>query len=215
MPKGLTTKTKEYKTKASPKELSRWQGARQKRNSIDTESDKWYAVRRCAQGITYAQIAKELSEQNPSYSLSGEQVRLDVQATMIEWKRQNMENIEAYVAKELIRIDQIEEIVRKNFEQSCRDIRPREYSELMKRGLSADEIDEMFKDRPHAGDPRYLDTLLHLQMQRMRLLGIEKGSDVPKQTVVNYQFNNIGDEALSKMADLLQDNKYTELADEQ
>ena len=49
----------------------------------------------------------------------------------------------------------------------------------------------------------------------MRLLGINKGNDVASQTIVNYQFNGIGDDALEKMADMLQDSKYKELAEEQ
>lgn len=200
--------------KAPQKDRKIHSGNGQKRNNIQTEADKWLAVRLCAQGATYHEIAATLNQKNPEYDLSAEQIRLDIQATMVEWKRQNMENIEAYVAKELIRIDQIEELVKTNFAISQKALRPGEYAVLLKRGMTIEEIDELYADKPLAGDPRYLDTLLHLQMQRMRLLGIEKGSDVPKQTVVNYQFNNIGDEALAKMADLLQDNKYQEFDDQ-
>lgn len=214
MPKGYTNKPRGHKNLAPHKDLIVHRGNGQKRNNIQSESDKWLAVRLYAQGQTYGEIAKHLNETNPEYDLSGEQVRLDITSTMVEWKRQNMENVEAYIAKELIRLDQIEEIVKNDYKVSQKALRPGEYAVLLKRGMTIEEIDELYSDRPLAGDPKFLDTLLRVQMQRMRLLGIEKGSDVPKQTVVNYQFNNIGDEALAKMADLLQDNKYEEFDDQ-
>ena len=85
----------------------------------------------------------------------------------------------------------------------------------MKRGYTAEEIDQLYEERGGmAGDPRYLDTLLRLQKQRMDLLGLSHGNDVAQQTVVNYNFADIDINDLSAIADKLQDNKKNEI-DEQ
>jgi hypothetical protein len=66
-----------------------------------------------------------------------------------------------------------------------------------------------------AGDPRYLETLLHLQKQRMDLLGISHGTDVAQCSIVNYNFGESSIEDLAKIADKLQDNYKQSLVDEQ
>ena len=75
-----------------------------------------------------------------------------------------------------------------------------------------DEIDEMYEERGGmAGDPRYLETLLHLQAQRMKLLGLDKGADVQQNTIINYSFGNAPLDELGRLADALQDKKHDEL----
>ena len=181
-----------------------------KRNQLDIEKDTWWAVAELAKGKTYREIAKELSEKN-GYSISYVQIWHDINDALIEWKRQNLENIDAYIARDLARLEQIEAIVLQNFEKSKLP-RPLEYAALMKRGLTMDEIDELYEERGGmAGDPRYLETLLHLQAQRMRLLGLDKGADVQQNTIINYSFGNASLEELGRLADQLQDNKRKEI----
>lgn len=179
-------------------------GGQGHRTELDREQDVWYAVAELAKGKTYREIAQALSEKK-GYLISFQQVYKDVQEVLIEWKRENMENIDAYIAKDLARLEEIERIVLQNFEKSKLP-RPNEYASLMKRGMTAEEIDQMYEERGGmAGDPRYLETLLHLQRQRMDLLGIGKGNDVPQNTVVAYQFNNVDLSTLSELADKMQD----------
>ena len=181
-----------------------------KRNQLDIEKDTWWAVAELAKGKTYREIAKELSEKN-GYSISYVQIWHDINDALIAWKRENLENIDAYIARDLARLEQIEAIVLQNFEKSKLP-RPLEYAALMKRGLTMDEIDEMYEERGGmAGDPRYLETLLHLQAQRMRLLGLDKGADVQQNTIINYSFGNASLEELGRLADQLQDNKRKEI----
>ena len=181
-----------------------------KRNQLDIEKDTWWAVAELAKGKTYREIAKELSEKN-GYNISYVQIWHDINDALIEWKRQNLENIDAYIARDLARLEQIEAIVLQNFEKSKLP-RPLEYAALMKRGLTMDEIDELYEERGGmAGDPRYLETLLHLQAQRMRLLGLDKGADVQQNTIINYSFGNASLEELGRLADQLQDNKRKEI----
>ena len=181
-----------------------------KRNQLDIEKDTWWAVAELAKGKTYREIAKELSEKN-GYSISYVQIWHDINDALIAWKRENLENIDAYIARDLARLEQIEAIVLQNFEKSKLP-RPLEYAALMKRGLTMDEIDELYEERGGmAGDPRYLETLLHLQAQRMRLLGLDKGADVQQNTIINYSFGNASLEELGRVADQLQDNKRKEI----
>ena len=62
-----------------------------------------------------------------------------------------------------------------------------------------------------AGDLRYLGTLLHLQAQRMKLLGLDKGVDVQQNTIINYSFGNAPLDELGRLADALQDRKHDEI----
>lgn len=199
--------------KAKRSQLVVHKGNNHNRNLIDREKDAWFAVGELARGKTYREIAQELNDKN-GYNLSHVQVWHDIEEILVEWKRENMANIDAFIAKELARLEEIESIVIKNFEKSKLP-RPNEYASLMKRGLTPEEIDDMYNERGGmAGDPRYLETLLHLQKQRMDLLGLSHGNDVAQNTIVQYNFGNaeLGD--LAKLADVLQDNKKKEI-DEQ
>lgn len=179
-------------------------GGQGHRTELDREQDVWFAVAELAKGKSYREIASELTERK-GYHIAFQQVYKDVQEVLVEWKRENMANIDAYIAKDLARLEEIERIVLQNFEKSKLP-RPNEYASLMKRGYTAEEIDQMYEERGGmAGDPRYLETLLHLQRQRMDLLGIGRGNDVPQNTIVQYNFGEAGVEELSKIADALQD----------
>ena len=185
-------------------------GGQGHRTELDREQDVWYAVAELAKGKSYREIASELTEKK-GYHIAFQQVYKDVQEVLVEWKRQNMENIDAYIAKDLARLEEIERIVLQNFEKSKLP-RPNEYASLMKRGMTAEEIDEMYEERGGmAGDPRYLETLLHLQRQRMDLLGIGRGNDVPQNTIVQYNFGDAGVDELSKIADAIQDQHQKQI----
>lgn len=185
-------------------------GNQQKRNMLDREKDAWFAVSELARGKTYREIAEELNAKN-GYPLSHVQVWHDIEEVLVEWKRENMSNIDAFIAKELARLEEIEAIVMRNFEKSKLP-RPMEYAALIKRGMTPEEIDQMYEERGGlAGNPAYLETLLHLQRQRLDLLGIRNGNDVPQQTIVNYNFGDASLDDLAKVADTLQDSKRMEI----
>lgn len=213
MPKGHYDRTLLKRNRASRAELAKT--THNSRNPLDREKDRWLLVKWVADGMTYQEVADRLHELNPKYTLTKQAVHDEVEKALVDWKRENMDNIEAYIAKELWRINEIEKLVMQNFELSKKGFSPKDYAAMMKRGMTPEEVDEMYKERELAGDPKFLDILLNLQTQRMRLLGINKGNDVAQNTIVQYNFNNIGEDALEKMADMLQDTKYNEIADEQ
>lgn len=198
MPKGIP------KNRATNHQLHVVRGG--KRNILDIDKDTWYAVSEIAKGRTYQEIADELNAKNPNYNLTRFSVANDVERALVEWKKQNMENIDAYIAKDLMRIENIEKVVMEDYEKS-KTLRPSEYAVLMKRGMTIEEIDEMYAERKLGGNPMYIETLLHLQMQRMRLLGLDKGRDVAQQTIINYDFRGARLDELLKVADALQDAK--------
>lgn len=189
--------------RATDKQLATGAGHR---TALDREQDTWWAVQQLAKGMTYREIAKQLSERK-GYHIAFQQVYRDIQEVMVEWKRENMANVEAFIAAECARLEEIEAIVMQNFEKSKLPS-PTEYAAMVKRGYTPEEIDALYEERGgRAGDPRYLDTLLRLQKQRLDLLGITRGNDIPSNTVVQYNFGNASMEELAKMADILQDNK--------
>lgn len=182
------------------------------RNKIDREKDAWWAVSELAKGRTYRDIAADLSKKN-GYSLSRQQVWDDINEVFVEWKKANMDNIGTFIARELVRLEELETKVLRAYEKS-KVLRPKEYEALMKRGYTMEEIDQMYEERGGLpGDPRYLETLLHLQKQRLDILGIGKGNDIGTQTIVQYQFNGASLDELGKIADLLQDQKSQEIID--
>lgn len=180
------------------------------RNELDRAKDVWWEVGELAKGRTYRDIASELTERN-GYYISAVSVYNDLNRALVEWKRENMDNIDAYIARELARLEEIERRVLIDYDRS-KTLRPAEYAALMKRGLTIEEIDEIYrvKGRELAGDPRYLETLLHLQRQRMDLLGL-KGNDVAQNTIIAYNFSDIKIEELTSLADKMQEGKFKEL----
>lgn len=209
MPKGVYDRSKTL-GKAPQRMLMVKAG--KKRNEIDLDKDTWYAVSEYAKGKTIRQICEEINANN-SYSVTPEAIRVSIENAFVEWKKQNMENIDSYICGEIVRLEELESEIREEYERS-RAIRPHEYAVLMKRGLSVGEIDEIFESHKGAGDPRFFDTLLKIQMQKLKLLGIDKGNDIAQQTNVIYNFGDLDDISLSRLADGLQDTKYEEIRDD-
>ena len=116
-------------------------GGQGHRTELDREQDVWFAVAELAKGRTYREIAQMISEKK-GYHLAHQQVYKDIQEVLIEWKRENMQNIDAFIAREVARLEEIERRVLSDYEKSKLP-RPNEYAALMKRGYSPEEIDEI------------------------------------------------------------------------
>ena len=70
-------------------------GGQGHRTELDREQDVWFAVAELAKGKSYREIASELTERK-GYHIAFQQVYKDVQEVLVEWKRENMANIDAY-----------------------------------------------------------------------------------------------------------------------
>lgn len=204
------------KERATNKQLRVRAGA--KRNELDLAKDTFWIVGEVAKGRTYRDVAEELNKMN-GYQLDVKTVWRDVERAMVEWKRMNMDNIDALMAKECARIEYIEGEVRKNLELSKKP-RPNEVAQLMKCGYTKEEIDAMYDPAQGGqelpGDPRFFDTLLRLQYQRLKLFGLDRGNDSPTRLSINqYNFNTTDLSQLTSLATQMQDRKREELVDEQ
>lgn len=78
-------------------------GGQGHRTELDREQDVWFAVAELAKGRTYREIAQMISEKK-GYHLAHQQVYKDIQEVLIEWKRENMQNIDAFIAREVARL---------------------------------------------------------------------------------------------------------------
>lgn len=175
---------------------------------LDREADVWREVKMVASGMTYAEVAKVINDENPNYKITKDSIRHDVEQALVEWKRENMDNIDGYIALELKRLEDLYATTLKEMEKSKTSLRPNEYAVLMKRGLTMEEIDAWYETHEMPVDPRLLDALLAIQRQRMRFLGLDKGNDVAQNTIVNYNFDGMSDERLASIAESLQDSFF-------
>nr|DAP44027.1 MAG TPA: Middle operon regulator, TRANSCRIPTION.2A [Caudoviricetes sp.] len=160
-------------------------------------------MRDLSEGETMSAVARK-------YGMGSNTVR-DIRGEALEaWREANIGAMDDMISREMMRIDSLEEVVMRDYENSKRSLKPMEYAALMARGLSMDEIDECFASRPQSGDPRYLDTLLRIGMQRMRLIGAVGRSDRRKQTINQYNFGNLSEEDMRRIVGEMQDGKYRE-----
>lgn len=192
-------------TKASKEMLDR---GPQKRNELERVSDRHWMVLELAKGKTYREIAEMMSVKG-SVVISDKQVRYDIEQAIADWKRENMGNIDAVIGRELARIELLERKVMEDYEKS-KNLRAVEYAAMLKRGFTMDEIDQMFAGKV-PGNPQFMETMLHLQMQKLKILGIDKGNDVPTNTIVQYNFGSLNEAQLAAMADRMQEAKAAEL----
>lgn len=179
-----------------------------KRNLAEIEDDRHFIVTELAKGRTYKEVANDLNERR-SYKLGWPQIREEANIALVEWKRENMANVDAMIGRELARIEMIERKVLEDYEKS-KNLRAVEYACMLKRGFTVAEIEAMFEGKM-PGNPQYMETLLHLQTQKLKILGIDKGNDVPTNTIVQYNFGALNEAQLAAMADKLQDDKAAEL----
>lgn len=183
---------------------------------FDYDKDIWLACKLLAQGKTYKETSDILAKEN-DYRIDTTVLRRTIQELMVRWKRENLDCIDAIVVKEFLRLEEMERQALEQFEKS-KHLRPNEYAILMKRGMTVEEIDDMYAEKEHelAGNPQYLDTLLRIQQRKLQLIGVGSGNDVPQVTINQYNFADADIEDLSKIADRMQDAKLRELTiDEQ
>lgn len=192
-------------TKASKEMLDR---GPQKRNELERVSDRHWMVLELAKGKTYREIAEMMAVKG-SVVISESQVKYDIEQAIVDWKRENMGNIDAVIGRELARIELLERKVMEDYEKS-KNLRAVEYAAMLKRGFTMDEIDQMFAGKV-PGNPQFMETMLHLQMQKLKILGIDKGNDVPTNTIVQYNFGSLNEAQLAAMADRMQEAKAAEL----
>ena len=154
-----------------------------------TEEQRDYDIAFCSnlflRGYTYREIVAalnaDLAKRNAGYTISLAMVYYDLQQTLIEWKRERLDNIDDYVTQELRKLDTMEQQAWKAWEVSKTG--KQRTKEKTNRGrpikTDATEGDPEYYGydettvETSAGNPRFLDLLLNIQQRRAKMLGFD------------------------------------------
>ena len=151
-------------------------------------------------------------------------VYYDLQQTLIEWKRERLDNIDDYVTQELRKLDKMEVQAWEAWEASKTGKMRTKEKTNKGRPIKTDAEDgdpEYYgynetATETSAGNPRFLDLLLNIQQRRAKMLGFDApvkieipgynattDDDKPK-----YDVKAIPDDLLFALADKLQSAEY-------
>lgn len=198
-----------------------------KRSTEEREYDIAFCSNLFLRGYTYREIAdalnKELARREAGYTMSFQMVYYDMRQLLIEWKREQLDNIDEYVAQELKKLDRMERELWDAWELSKHSEKTK--TRTSRRGDNVDMDEDKtkrFGDYGYTekttehltGDPRYFDLLLKVQQRRAKLLGydapikIDTGFNRPAEKEDDkYNIQAIPDELLFSVVDKLQDNQ--------
>ncbi len=192
-----------------------------KRTAEQRDADKRFCTELFVKGYTYRQIAEELNEHNREmgmeYTLTYKTIYEDINAVLIEWKKERFENIENYIQLELKKLDKMEIELWQAWERSKAGKRKTKIigGEIKNGTLKGGMVDNRQLEDT-SGDPRYLDLLLKVQDRRAKLLGYNAPikfsveSQPPKEEapIEQYDISVIPDEMIIQMAYKMQDAEY-------
>lgn len=172
-------------------------------------------------GYSYREITNCLNEdlkaRGMGYTVSLSMVYYDLQHLLIEWKREQLENIDEYILQELKKLDQIEKELWKAWEKSVGGkTRVKTSPKKGDRSKRKEEVDSEVTLETSAGNPRYLQLILEVQQRRAKMLGFDKPLkvEIPNMNVtVNdgkplYDVSVIPKELLYSVVDKLQESEY-------
>lgn len=200
-------------------------GNGKKRNVEQRERDIVFCTELFLKGYTYKEIAAELNvflkKQGIDYQISYISVYNDLKKVMIEWKREQLNNINEYIVHELRKLDKMEATAWKGWEDS--KIRKSKVVHRKPGKLDSDESDgfgyDQLNEETTAGNPKFLDILLDIQRRRAKMLGFDAPTkiEVPGYNAADkpaYDVNAIPEDMLFKLADVLQDSEHKAFMEE-
>mgnify|MGYP000004982034 CR=1 FL=1 len=197
-----------------------------------TEEQRDYDISFCSnlflRGYTYREIVAalndDLAKRKAGYTISLAMVYYDLQQTLIEWKRERLENIDEYVTQELRKLDAMEQQAWEAWEASKTGKQRTKEKTNKGRPIKTDAEDgypEYYgynetATETSAGNPRFLDLLLNIQQRRAKMLGFDApvkieipgynaGTDDDKP---KYDVKAIPDDMLFALADKLQSAEF-------
>lgn len=200
-----------------------------------TEEQRDYDILFCSnlflRGYTYREIVAALNadllKRNAGYTISLAMVYYDLQQTLIEWKRERLDNIDDYVTQELRKLDAMEQQAWEAWEVSKTGKQRTKEKTNKGRPIKTDADPEYYgynetATETSAGNPRFLDLLLNIQQRRAKMLGFDApvkieipgvnastDDDKPK-----YDVKAIPDDLLFAVADKLQSAEYAKVLTE-
>lgn len=145
-----------------------------KRTPFMRENDLLEVARQYLAHRTLQQISDWIKLNRP-YTLSITQIHFDIAELKKRWREAAKEDVEARLAQELRRIDEIEREAKEAWERS-RQQSVRTTQERVERPNGKTAKDDATRVQivreEHVGDPRFLDIVMNCVTQRCRLLGI-------------------------------------------
>lgn len=187
-----------------------------KRTPAQQASDRAFCSVLFLKGYSFTAIAERLNkhnkEQGQDYTLSSVQICYDMKKILIEWKREQMDSVDKYVAKELKKLDLMELEVWEAWEKSKDDKRTERRRRIYGDGGDTGVANEITTETT-AGDPRFMELLLRIQQRRAALLGF----DAPVQLKITgekdegrpvYDIKALPQDMLFEVADKLQETEY-------
>lgn len=200
-----------------------------------TEEQRDYDISFCSnlflRGYTYREIVAalnaDLTKRGAGYTISLAMVYYDLQQTLIEWKRERLDNIDDYVTQELRKLDAMEQQAWEAWEVSKTGKQRTKEKTNRGRPIKTDATDtdpeyygyDETTIETSAGNPRFLDLLLNIQQRRAKMLGFDApvkieipgynaGTDDNKP---KYDVKAIPDDLLFAVADKLQSAEFQKI----
>lgn len=198
-----------------------------KRSEEQRDFDIAFCSNLFLRGYSYREIQKALADElkgrDANYTISVSMVFYDLKNTLIEWKRERLDNIDDYITQELRKLDKMETELWDAWENSkSLKERKKERSSKKPNKVNAEiEEPEYYGYSENAtetssGNPRFLDLLLNVQQRRAKLLGFdapvkfEMGGVRPKDDAPRYDAKAIPEDLLFAVVDQMQNAAYIE-----
>lgn len=194
-----------------------------KRSNEQKELDIVICTRYFLQGYTYRQIADklniEIKARGNNYTIDFRTVYRDLQKVLIEWKKEHADDMDAYVRKEVQKLDLMECELWQAWEKS----KTGKFREKVAKRPSRDELKDSYDTNEtttetSAGNPRFLQLILEVMQRRAKLLGFDApvkvdvtGLSAREQDtqVPQYNAGDLPNDVLFSLADKLQAGAYT------
>lgn len=222
------------------KESRRGRPRKVKRTKEQIEADRKFCSNLFLRGHTYRDMAERLKQHHNEiggihYEISFVMIQKDMQALLIQWKRDSLQTVDEYLQRELNKLDKIEEEAWMAWEKSKTGkirAKTRNLKTAAKKYVDdtdkLDENGELMEPRPiyegfdeeatetSAGNPKFFDVILSSMQRRAKLMGLdapekmdyminERAGDSDKP---EYEANDMDEALLFQLVDQMQETAY-------
>lgn len=193
-----------------------------KRTTAQIEVDRMFIADLYTRGYTFREIASRLNEnlkaRDMEYTITFQQVWMDIKHLLIEWKKDHKETIDQHIVKELRKLDKMEVELWEQWEQSKAGKRKTTIKggEVANGQVTGGRLDNRVTEST-LGNPKFLELLLTLSDRRAKLLGYDapiRIQTVPQEEQRNkYSVEDVPEDILLQMADSIQNASSKKIAE--
>lgn len=162
-----------------------------KRGKMQIQIDRALTTDMLLQGYTHQQIADAIYEKTGT-KLTRKTITNDIRIIRKQWMERQQDQYGFLVNRELSRMDMVEGEAWKAWKASCAPLEQKTIEEISKEvdgdlELVVERVVTMTRDNGlGVGDPRFLNTVMEIQKERRRLLGLyapsKLGLDITKKS---------------------------------